>query len=405
MSMRYQAGIMTASYFPLKVPNRPTGATATMASSTSVSVAFTAPTDVGAGAITGYTVVSSGGQIATGASSPVTVTGLTTGVAYTFVVYANNAFGNSPPSAPSNSVTPVVQGQQEFTTAGTFSWIAPAGATSVSVVTVGGGGGGGTPVWPGGGNSGGGGGLGYKNNYTVVPGNSYTVVVGAGGTTPASTYGGTGNGGNGSESYFINASIVRGGGGTGGDAGSVVGVGGSYTGDGGGTGGTAGTRQSGFSGSSGAGGSGGAGGAGGYSGNGGNGGNASSTSTGSGSNGTAGSGGGGGGGGGAGWFHFADGRYAGSVINGGGGVSLLGQGVNGTAGLGQTNTEYPDYGTTFSGGGGVGGTGTGYGGGGSGGASGAAFSGSGASPGGGGAVRIIWPGTTRQFPSTNTGNV
>jgi hypothetical protein len=25
--------------------------------------------------------------------------------------------------------------------------------------------------------------------------------------------------------------------------------------------------------------------------------------------------------------------------------------------------------------------------------------------GGGGAVRIIWPGTTRQFPSTNTGNI
>jgi hypothetical protein len=25
--------------------------------------------------------------------------------------------------------------------------------------------------------------------------------------------------------------------------------------------------------------------------------------------------------------------------------------------------------------------------------------------GGGGAVRIIWPGTTRQFPSTNTGNL
>jgi hypothetical protein len=25
--------------------------------------------------------------------------------------------------------------------------------------------------------------------------------------------------------------------------------------------------------------------------------------------------------------------------------------------------------------------------------------------GGSGAVRIIWPGTTRQFPSTNTGNL
>jgi hypothetical protein len=25
--------------------------------------------------------------------------------------------------------------------------------------------------------------------------------------------------------------------------------------------------------------------------------------------------------------------------------------------------------------------------------------------GGGGAVRVIWPGTTRSFPSTNTGNL
>jgi hypothetical protein len=86
---------------------------------------------------------------------------------------------------------------------------------------------------------------------------------------------------------------------------------------------------------------------------------------------------------------------------------LLGQGSNGTAGVGQTNTEYPDFGTTFQGNGGAGSNGSGstYGGGGSGGASGAAFSGTSSSGGGGGAVRIIWPGTTRSFPSTNTGDV
>ncbi len=54
MSMRYQAGIVTASYFPLKVPNAPTIGTATFASSTSVSVTFTAPSNVGGGAITSY---------------------------------------------------------------------------------------------------------------------------------------------------------------------------------------------------------------------------------------------------------------------------------------------------------------------------------------------------------------
>ena len=69
-------------------------------------------------------------------------------------------------------------GQQEYTTAGTYSWVAPTGVTSVSVVAIGAGGSidfsGSSYVNRGGG---GGGGLGYKNNYTVTPGNSYTVVV------------------------------------------------------------------------------------------------------------------------------------------------------------------------------------------------------------------------------------
>ena len=51
----------------------------------------------------------------------------------------------------------VPAGQQAYTTAGTYSWVAPAGVTSVSVVAVGGGGGG---VGQGGGGGGGGGGCG-----------------------------------------------------------------------------------------------------------------------------------------------------------------------------------------------------------------------------------------------------
>ena len=66
-------------------------------------------------------------------------------------------------------------GQQAYTTAGTYSWVAPSGVTSVSVVTVGGGAGG--SLW----GSGGGGALAYTNNITVVPGNSYSVIVGANG--------------------------------------------------------------------------------------------------------------------------------------------------------------------------------------------------------------------------------
>jgi hypothetical protein len=107
MSMRYQAGIVLPGYNPLKVPNAPTIGTAT-AGSGSASVTFTAPSDVGGGAITGYSVVSTpGGVIGTGASSPVTVSGLTAGTAYTFKVWATNAYGPSPLSAASNSATPI----------------------------------------------------------------------------------------------------------------------------------------------------------------------------------------------------------------------------------------------------------------------------------------------------------
>ena len=137
MSMRYQAGILTASYFPLKVPNAPTIGTAS-AGSSSATVTFTAPVNTGGGAITGYTVTSSpGGFTGTGSSSPITVSGLTDGTAYTFTVVATNAFGNSAASAASNSVTP----------ASTL--------TSVDYLVVAGGGGGGANRAAGGGGAGG----------------------------------------------------------------------------------------------------------------------------------------------------------------------------------------------------------------------------------------------------------
>lgn len=87
-------------------PSAPTIGTATVVSSTSVSVAFTPPTNTGGSPITSYTVTSSPGSItASGASSPITVTGLSSGTAYTFTVTATNAVGTSPASSASNSVT------------------------------------------------------------------------------------------------------------------------------------------------------------------------------------------------------------------------------------------------------------------------------------------------------------
>lgn len=106
MSIRYPAGFIRIGYDPLKVPDAPTIGTAT-GGDASASVAFTAPSNVGGSAISAYYAVSNPDQItATGASSPVSVTGLTNGTSYTFTVWALNTYGPSPYSAASGSVTP-----------------------------------------------------------------------------------------------------------------------------------------------------------------------------------------------------------------------------------------------------------------------------------------------------------
>ncbi len=86
-------------------PDAPTNASATGAH-TKATVTFTTPAENGS-AITGYTVTASpGGQTAAGTASPILITGLTNGVAYTFTVTATNGVGTGLPSDASNSVTP-----------------------------------------------------------------------------------------------------------------------------------------------------------------------------------------------------------------------------------------------------------------------------------------------------------
>jgi hypothetical protein len=257
-----------------------------------------------------------------------------------------------------------------YVTPGLYSWVAPTGVTSVSVVAVGGGGRGGQTAGASGG--GGGAGLGYRNNISVTPGNSYSVIVGRGG----SWFGG----------LCASCSTFNSGAPT---AQTVVGyrglawtyccggIGGSYLGDGGGCGGYGGQS--------------GGGGAGGYSGNGGAGGAG-------GGPGCAGSGGGGGGA---------------TARAGGGGVGLFGQGSSGAGGTACGPSTY--YGRGGSGGANgtsyshcysysncnAGGAGGFYGGGGGGGIYCCCYACVNPGPGGNGAIRVMWPGNTRSFPSTN----
>lgn len=248
-------------------------------------------------------------------------------------------------------------GQQVYTTPGTYTWVAPTGVCKVSVVAVGG-------ASAGSGNryssmnGGGGGALAYANNTSVSPGSPYSIRVGTGAYTGA----GAPTVSTEKKTFFACNPIANGGGVNNTSAAEIK---------------TGGTVGAGSGGSGGAGGDGaycgnayniggGAGGAGGYSGNGGIG----STCAGTGfyANGTNGAGGGGGGG---------------STGGNGGGVGIFGEGTSGNRGY----VTISNIQNGFPGSGGCGKT---YGGGG----------GGNGNCGGHGAVRIIWPGCARSFPST-----
>ena len=89
-------------------PSSPTVGSAT-AGNTTASVSFTSSSYLGkTGSVTYIVTSSPSGITATGASSPITVSGLSNGTSYTFTVAASTTYGaTSLPSAASNAVTPV----------------------------------------------------------------------------------------------------------------------------------------------------------------------------------------------------------------------------------------------------------------------------------------------------------
>ena len=106
--MSKQAGRMSQGANDFLTPYAPTIGTATDVGTArpydngAVSVTFT-PT--GPNAATSFTVTASTGQTATGASSPIVVTGIASAATATFTVTGTNAAGTGAASAASNSVT------------------------------------------------------------------------------------------------------------------------------------------------------------------------------------------------------------------------------------------------------------------------------------------------------------
>lgn len=346
------------------VPGAPTSVGGSASSCSAISVTFSAPACNGHLTIDYYQAISSPGCFtATSSSSPISVTGLSSSTSYTFRVRAHNSLGYGSYSSSSGSITTTeVRGSFVTSPNQNYTWYAPSGVTSVSAVLVGAGNTGSNSA------SGGGGALVYKNNITVIPGTSYTVAT---------------NGlnvqfqGSGQFSFFARGGSVN--------YGGIRDSSGTYGGDGGGNGG-------GSTGTSGGGG------AGGYAGRGGIGGTCSSQS------GTAAPAGGGGGGGGGYYTEYNDccTRFYGG--GGGGGVGLYGQGTSG----GATTVIQGGKGGSCGADGGAGGLGinTRCAPGGTGGS----YGGGGGRPpynssrngyGGSGGIRLVWPGTTRQFPSTD----
>lgn len=287
----------------------------------------------------------------------------------------------------------VKAGQYEYTgTSGTVGWTCPAGVTSVSIMAIGKGGSGYSVcnnVTSGTGGKGGA--LSYKNNYTVTPGTTYYLHMNSYISAPhyANVAGFSTSSGTSSISNFIVAAQPGENGTSGGDASKGVG---DVKRNGGNAYGNLGSGA----------------GAAGYSGDGG------AMSNSSNSSGNAGSGGGGGagasvpayqsGGAGSGAGGGGTGRYgegtsgAGGVYNGSVTTNRFGGGGGGSGADDALGVDYQYTGSGRSG--------TDYGGGGAGGG---AWYGwgpcSGAGSGAKAVVRILFPGNTRSYPTTNTENL
>jgi len=218
-------------------PNPPTAVSATQLTATTASITFTAPTS--GPTVNSYIVTSSGGQTATGSSSPITISGLVLGSSYTFTIQSVNDNGMGNASAESSSITiglPEVTGgtlasdstyyYRTFTSSGNL--VVSKGSVSMDVLSIAGGGAGGGPAtgvyYVHGG--GGAGGARYDASYSASPG-TYSLTVGAGGSGRIA--GDSGNNGSNSQFGSLTAAVGGGGGAATGNYGRSGGSGGGAT--------------------------------------------------------------------------------------------------------------------------------------------------------------------------------
>ena len=89
----------------LDAPDQTTGISAS-AGDTAISISFTAPTEAGTSAITGFVATTDDGDGGTGTSSPITISSITNGTAYKAKDYAINAYGTSAASDATDRGTP-----------------------------------------------------------------------------------------------------------------------------------------------------------------------------------------------------------------------------------------------------------------------------------------------------------
>ena len=180
------------------VPGAPTSVSASATSCSAISVSFSAPGCTGHLTIDYYQVVctSSGSYSATGSSSPISITGLSSSTSYTFKVRAHNSKGYSCYSSSTGTAsTTAVRGCIVFNSGQRcYIWTVPAGVTSISVFGIAAGKNGSalssyyfrcccypytTYYGVAGGHGGSGGAAGYKNNVSVTPGQKLQVTAAA----------------------------------------------------------------------------------------------------------------------------------------------------------------------------------------------------------------------------------